>query len=281
MQRAAPTPAEAARPPAASRDLYRLMHERVAAMRGVMDTAEITPAEAKLRDDGVLIEDLGETLRQAVAKADAWDKASADLATIWGDLGAALEGLATFESTYASVGAQPTVALSTAARAAAATKALGAGSSARLTAALQPLRDHAAALPNAVLALQRRRRQLLTSVTLKQDLEAARAKLQQAQLSPGTKGRRVEELRQQIAGLEASQAAAAAEYDRLALRNRQELASLKAARGRELAQAVAHLAGVAQEHDEQAAAGWQATAGALPAAGGQVTAYMQQRFFKP
>jgi hypothetical protein len=163
---------------------------------------------------------------------------------IWGDLAAALEGLSAFESTYASVGCQPTAALTTAARAAAATKALGAGASARLSAALQPLRDHGAALPNAVLALQQRQRQLLTAATLQQDLDATRLKLERCQLAPGTKGRRVEELRQQVAGLEASQAAAAAEYDRLALRNRQELASLKAARGRELAQAVVSFLGV-------------------------------------
>jgi hypothetical protein len=43
VQHAAPTPAEAARPPGASRDLYRLMHERVAAMQGVMDVAPVGP----------------------------------------------------------------------------------------------------------------------------------------------------------------------------------------------------------------------------------------------
>lgn len=47
LQRASPTPAEAAAPLAASRDVYRLLHERVAAMRGVMDGAPVA-AEVRL-----------------------------------------------------------------------------------------------------------------------------------------------------------------------------------------------------------------------------------------
>ncbi|KAI8467443.1 MAG: hypothetical protein J3K34DRAFT_430665 [Monoraphidium minutum] len=282
MQRAAPTPAEAARPPGASRDVYRLLHERYAAMRGVMAGAEGRPEEARLRDQGALVEDLSEALRAAAGRADAWAAASGDLAAIWGDLAAALEGLSTFEATYGSVGAQPTVALATAARACGATKALGGDAAAALSAALQPLRDHAAAMPNAARALAARERQLLTSLTLQRDLDAARARLQQVQLSPGTKGKKLEELRQQVASLEASQASAAAEYERLAGRNADELAALKAARGGELAGAVAHLARVALSHEEQAAAGWQATTTALPTMqGGPVTAYMAQRYFKP
>ncbi|GBF89433.1 hypothetical protein Rsub_02005 [Raphidocelis subcapitata] len=265
LQPAAPTPAEAARPPGASRDLYRLMHERLAAARGALEAAPVSPEEAKLRDDGALLEDLRETLSAAVAKADAWAAAAADLATVWGDLGAALEGLATFEGTYSSAGVQqPTAALATAARACAASRALGTGGAARLLDALQPLRDHADALPNALAALEQRRRQLLTSVTLQQDLDHVRARLQAAQLAPGTKARRVEELRRGAEALEASQAAAAGGYERLAARNASELAALGAARGAELAAALVHIAGVLRAQDEQAAAGWQATAGALP-----------------
>lgn len=145
----------------------------------------------------------------------------------------------------------------------------------------------------------------------------------------------LEDCRQQVAALEASQAAAAAEYERLLARNAAELDGLKAARGAELTAAVvrrarcaqrgrapvlsgaclccwleagaaclvggfasmsinqlprarrrphpqAHLAGVAYSHEQQAAAGWQATCAALPTMqGGPVTAYMAQRFFKP
>lgn len=42
LQRTAPTPAEAAAPPGASRDLYRLVHEKVAAMRGVEAGAPVS-----------------------------------------------------------------------------------------------------------------------------------------------------------------------------------------------------------------------------------------------
>jgi hypothetical protein len=52
----------------------------------------------------------------------------------------------------------------------------------------------------------------------------------------------LEDLRQQAEALEASQAAAAAEYERLAERNTAELAALKAARGAELAAAVVRAA---------------------------------------
>lgn len=284
MQRAAPTPAEAARPPGDSRDLYRMVHERYAAMRGVVGSEPLGPEEARLRDDGALVEDLRDAFKEAAAKADAWAKATADIAGVWGDLSAALEGLAVFEGTYSTPSAPSpaAAALSCAAKAAAATRALGAESALRLSAALQPLRDHSGAMPNVVRALQQRERQLLTSLTLKRDLEQVQGRLQQAQLAPGTMGKKVEQLRQQAAALEASQAAAAAEYQRLAGRNLQELAALKEARGAELAQAVAHLANVARMHDDQAAAGWGATLSALPPLQGcPVTAYMAQRYFKP
>ena len=282
LKSAAPTPAEAARPAGASRDLYRLVHERLEAMRGAAASpaAPRSPREARLLDAGALLEAQRDALSAAASAADRWARAEAGLAGAWGDLSSALEGLATFEGSYAGggVGAPPTASLVTAARACAATRALGAASAPRLDAALQPLRDHAAALPNALAALRQRQQQQLTAATLQRDLDATRAKLQTAQLAPATMARRAEALRQEAAALEAAREAATAEYERLAERNEAELAALTAARGRELAAAAARVAEAAGGRDEQAAAGWRATAGALPLPGDVVTAYMAQRF---
>lgn len=53
--------------------------------------------EARLRDQAGMLEELGEALGAAVTKADAWAGAAGGAAAVWGDLGAALEGLSKFE----------------------------------------------------------------------------------------------------------------------------------------------------------------------------------------
>lgn len=57
--------------------------------------------------------------------------------------------------------------------------------------ALQPLRDHHAITPNVLGALHTRERQLLTVMTLRQDLEDKRARLSAAQLTPASQAKRV------------------------------------------------------------------------------------------
>jgi len=56
---------------------------------------------------------------------------------------------------------------------------------------LQPLRDHHAITPNVLGALHGRERQLLTVMTLRQDLEDKRARLSAAQLTPASQAKRV------------------------------------------------------------------------------------------
>lgn len=76
------------------------------------------------------------------------------------------------------------------------------------TSALQPLRDHHAITPNVLAALHTRERQLLTVMTLRQDLETKQARLSAAQLTPASQAKRVSRvggcvcgtLVQQIAG---------------------------------------------------------------------------------
>jgi hypothetical protein len=56
---------------------------------------------------------------------------------------------------------------------------------------LQPLRDHHAITPNVMAALHGRERQLLTVMTLRQDLEDKRARLSAAQLMPASQANKV------------------------------------------------------------------------------------------
>lgn len=56
---------------------------------------------------------------------------------------------------------------------------------------LQPLRDHHAITPNVMAALHGRERQLLTVMTLRQDLEDKRARLSAAQLMPASQAKKV------------------------------------------------------------------------------------------
>jgi hypothetical protein len=57
---------------------------------------------------------------------------------------------------------------------------------------LQPLRDHHAITPNVMAALHGRERQLLTVMTLRQDLEDKRARLSAAQLMPASQAKKVQ-----------------------------------------------------------------------------------------
>lgn len=73
-------------------------------------------------------------------------------------------------------------------------QACGASSSAAAAASsklLQPLRDHHAATPNVMAALHGRERQLLTVMTLRQDLEDKRARLSAVQLTPASQAKKV------------------------------------------------------------------------------------------
>lgn len=66
-----------------------------------------------------------------------------------------------------------------------------ASATASTSSTLQPLRDHHAITPNVLGALHTRERQLLTVMTLRQDLEDKRARLSAAQLTPASQAKRV------------------------------------------------------------------------------------------
>lgn len=72
-----------------------------------------------------------------------------------------------------------------------AASAVSASAAAAASTALQPLRDNHAITPNVLGALHTRERQLLTVMTLRQDLEDRRAKLSAAQLTPASQAKRV------------------------------------------------------------------------------------------
>ncbi len=55
---AAPSPADVVNPASQSRDMYRMLHENVAQMRGSFKGATVSPEEVALRDATALLEDL-------------------------------------------------------------------------------------------------------------------------------------------------------------------------------------------------------------------------------
>lgn len=99
------------------------------------------------------------------------------------------------------------------------------------------------------------------------------------QVSPNTSLRRIEILRQQLAQLEAAQAAAQAEYERQAARNSQELSAFRAQRSTEVASTMVAIATVQARWQERLAQAWEDVARKLPAEA-HVTAGLAQRDFK-
>ena len=81
--------------------------------------------------------------------------------------------------------------LLTAVQAAQSAGTVAGSASASASCCLQPLRDHHAITPNVLGALHTRERQLLTVMTLLQDLEDKRARLSAAQLMPASQAKKV------------------------------------------------------------------------------------------
>ncbi|KAF8069565.1 SNX2B [Scenedesmus sp. PABB004] len=276
-RKTAPSPSEVVQPAAATRDVYRLLHENVAQLRGSFKHVPLSPEEVALRDETVLVTDGAAALHVALHRAEAWARAGTRRAGLLSEAAAALGALSSFEASYAEC-VQPGVVAGlgvTGQALQAAAKAAG-DAAGRGGALLQPLRDHHAASPGLLGTLHARERQLLTVHTLKQDLAARQAQLAAAQLMPASQAKKLDQLRTAVGQLEVSVAAAEAEYRRQLTRNAEELVALRGARGAELAAMVAALVSSELRHEQAAAAVWQALARDLPQPG-LVTAYQAQR----
>ncbi|WIA10044.1 hypothetical protein OEZ85_010254 [Tetradesmus obliquus] len=275
-RKTAPTPSEVVQPAAACRDVYRLLHENMQQLRGSFKHSPLGAEEVSLRDDTALVEDEAAALHVALHRAEAWNRAAQRRAALLGESAAALEALASYEGSYA--GGQPgtTAALGAAAKAMQLCGDASSHASSNSASVLQPLRDHHAITPNVMAALHGRERQLLTVMTLRQDLEDKRARLSAAQLMPASQAKKVDALRSVVGQLEVSAAAAEAEYNRQLARNKDELAGLRQSRGQELTGMLAALVTLELKHEQQQAAVWQQLLQSLPQPG-LTTAYMAQR----
>eukprot|EP00775_Hariotina_reticulata_P006438 gene6438-6668_t len=230
----APTPSEVVQSAAVCRDMYRMLHENIQQMRGSFKHTPLCAEEISLRDDTVLVEDESAAIHLALHRAEAWVRALSNRSQQMLETAVACDALAQFEMSYAYGDAATTAGLTSTAQAARAVSTAAAAAASASSTNLQPLRDHHASTPNVLGALHGRERQLLTVMTLRQDLEDKRTKLSAAQLMPASQAKKVDSLRTAVGQLEVAAAAAEAEYNRQLARNRDELAGLRVSRGVEL-----------------------------------------------
>ncbi|KAF6265222.1 hypothetical protein COO60DRAFT_1697829 [Scenedesmus sp. NREL 46B-D3] len=276
LRKTAPAPSEVVQPAAACRDVYRLLHENIQHMRGSFKHSPLGAEEVSLRDDTVLVEDEAAALHVALSRGEAWARSARRRAALMGEAAAALEALASYEGSYVYSQHATTAALGAAAKAMQLCGDASSHACANSSTVLQPLRDHHALTPNVMAALHGRERQLLTVMTLRQDLEDRRARLSAAQLMPASQAKKVDALRTAVGQLEVSTAAAEAEYNRQLARNKDELTALRQSRGQELSAMLAALVAVELKHEQHQAAVWQQLLQSLPQPG-MTTPYMAQR----
>ncbi|KAG2487039.1 hypothetical protein HYH03_014285 [Edaphochlamys debaryana] len=272
-----PSPAEAVRPAAEAGDVYRLVHEKSAQLRGVLARAQPSASEERLREEAAALAERSNGLVALGRAADHWVARGTSAGRCVGKLAEAMEALAgadeaaaEAEAAEGSGAAAATATAAAALRAAAegcakASKLYGIATDATAR-HLSPLHDWLAAVPGATSALAARERCLLTSATLAQDEAAARQRLAEAEargVPTPAAARKLEALRQQVAGLAAAAGAAREEYERVGRRNAEELAAFKAAMSRELADAVREVALVQAAAAQKATELWRAAAAQL------------------
>ncbi|KAG2427640.1 hypothetical protein HXX76_012291 [Chlamydomonas incerta] len=280
-ERTVPSPVEVTRTASEQGDMYRLVHERTAQMRGVLSKSQPTALEERLREEAAALQDRTEALLTLSRKADALVARSGKRAKVLGQLSEALAALASADSTAAegrAVVATPAAALRTAGEAVGKVGQLYGVATDATAKHLTPLHDWLAAVPGANAALATRERCLLTAATLEADTEAARAQLAAAEARAGGGAggpaavRKTDALRAQLAQLTAAGGAARDEYERVAGRNAAELAAFKTAISRELADSVRELALVEAAAAQKAHAMWQQAAQALTGLAAQAAA---------
>eukprot|EP00879_Flechtneria_rotunda_P012488 GHRR01013040.1.p1 GENE.GHRR01013040.1~~GHRR01013040.1.p1 ORF type:complete len:596 (+),score=245.09 GHRR01013040.1:197-1984(+) len=276
VRKTQPTPSEVVQPAGQNRDVYRLLHENLRQLRGSFKHSPLSAEEVALRDDTALVEDEAGALHVALHRGEAWQRSLAARYSSSAQTATALKALGVFEGSYSYGQSETVQALTSMAQALQAASTMSAAAATAASGALQPLRDHHAATPNIMAALHGRERQLLTVMTLRQDLEDKKARLSAAQLTPASQAKKVDALRTVVGQLEVSGAAAEAEYQRQLTRNKEDLAALQAARGTELTAMVHTLASLELAHEQQQQALWQQLLQKLPVPG-TTTAYMAQR----
>lgn len=246
--RAIPNPSEAAQSTSRTSDLLRRFRELGTSMKSDHKRgAGMSLDENNLRGESSMVEDYQEVLAGASRKAEKLVKKLEDYGNVLGDLGLSFIKLAKFEDedggqtgVYTDAGAAAKHLSADSRRvgmAAVRLSRLSRSAVAQDMGALGTLHEELGLTPCILKALREREGQLLTVHSLQDDLEKKRKGIsllenEGSKVFGGDKGksRKIMNLQNDVAALEASLTAAEAEYAKILERNKQELERWRATR---------------------------------------------------
>ncbi|GLI65040.1 hypothetical protein VaNZ11_008453 [Volvox africanus] len=278
VERVVPSPVDITRPASERGDVYRLVHERAAQIRGVLNKVQLSATEERLREEAIGLQERSEALLGLSRRADQLVARMTKRSKVAHDLGDALAAETQVKCTAVVIGSSLAAALRVSADGLGQINKLYGIASDASAKHLTPLYDWLAAVPGAVTALAARERCLLTVATLESDEVEVRAKLAEAETrlggapsasatstssQPTTAMKKVEALRLQASQLAVAVTAARDEYERVGARNLSEITAFKAHMSRELADAVREFALVQLAAAQKAQELWADTAGKL------------------
>ncbi|GIL78419.1 hypothetical protein Vretifemale_7883, partial [Volvox reticuliferus] len=278
VERVVPLPVDVTRPASERGDVYRLVHERAAQMRGVLNKVQASATEERLREEVVALQERSEALLGLSRRADQLVARMTKRSKVAHDLGNALVAETQAECTAVVIGPTLAEALRVSAEGLGQISKLYGLASDASAKHLTPLHDWLAAVPVAVNALAARERCLLTVATLESDEAEVKAKLAEAEARLGGAGsaaatptssqpkaatKKVEALRLQASHLAVAVTAARDQYELVGSRNMSEITAFKVHMSRELADAVREFALVQLAAAQKAQEHWADTAGKL------------------
>ncbi|KAK9805542.1 hypothetical protein WJX72_004051 [[Myrmecia] bisecta] len=241
QDRAIPAPFEAAQSTKNTSDLLRRFKEMGQSYRNEYKEPPALPDdEVNLRNERLVIDEFAEKVAIASRKAEKVVSKFEDVGNVLGDLGLSLIKIAKFEEEEGTKCGQYTESAAHSKTISADAKRFGMASvrlsrlsrtaTAQTTVALSPLHDHLALTPAVLKALKEREAALVTAQAIAEDLEKKRKSVgaleeQGDKRFGGDKNatRKVANLQNDVAALEAALQAAQAEYDRVKTRNNEEL----------------------------------------------------------
>ena len=270
---AAPTTADAAKNPKHTNDILRRLKELGERMRQEYKPPTSLPEEEiTLRETKLQVECYAEVLAQASRKAEKLLREFEKVGVVTGDLGLALMRLGKYEDeegskcgAYTDIGAGARVIAGDSRRvgtAAIRTNRLARAATAQSVAALEPLHTELGLGPAVVQALKERESALVTVDSIREDIAKKSVALSAAEESMEVGNvKKAQNLRNEVASLEAACDAAEAEYERVKSRNQSELLRWRGERQAELKRMVEVYARVAAQFEERAADVWESVGG--------------------
>jgi len=254
-----PSPIDVTKPAQVGVDLYRVMHERVAAMQGAVKMAPVTPLEQQLREEAAKIEEMRRLLTFMTGKADEWVKHSNEQSTIFAELGKVTQGLAVYEEAAGYHTGRLEASLGEGLLKVSKLSSITMEHTAKH---LAHLHDYLSYIPSVQAALHHRENALLTSVTLEVDLSKRRVRIDAGGQSVARRAQTYIEITQ----LEASLAAARSEYSKVSERNAEELVGFRSNMRADMVAVVKEFALVQVASAQKAQQLWQETLHALNSA---------------